>query len=152
MNYDRASISSQQAALPGLSSMTAARANAGERSGEEGARRSRSITSRPLTSLRYAAATIRRSGRPAKADGARGTDGSDQLPAGIHNLHADLDSDGLSLFGKMGSAVGILLIVAIFLLLIPFSHWWMKRFRYGPAEWLWRSMTYLKLQPVKRSL
>ena len=58
---------------------------------------------------------------------------------------------GLGLFGKMGSAVGILLTVAIFLLLIPFSHWWMKRFRYGPAEWLWRSMTYLKRQPIKRS-
>ena len=57
---------------------------------------------------------------------------------------------GLGLFGKMGPAVGIVLTVAIFLLLIPFSHWWMKRFRYGPAEWLWRSMTYLKRQPIKR--
>jgi uncharacterized protein len=58
---------------------------------------------------------------------------------------------GLGLFGTMGSAVGILLTAAIFLLLIPLSHWWMKRFRYGPAEWLWRSMTYLKRQPMKRS-
>jgi uncharacterized protein len=58
---------------------------------------------------------------------------------------------GLGFFGKMGSAVGILLTIAIFLLLIPFSHWWMKRFRYGPAELLWRSMTYLKRQPMKRS-
>ena len=58
---------------------------------------------------------------------------------------------GLGLFGKMVSAVGIVLTVAIFLLLIPFSHWWMKRFRYGPAEWLWRSMTYLKLQPMRRA-
>jgi uncharacterized membrane protein YeiB len=33
---------------------------------------------------------------------------------------------------------------------IPFSHWWMKRFKYGPAEWLWRSLTYLKPQPIKR--
>ena len=57
---------------------------------------------------------------------------------------------GLGLFGKIGAAVGIVLTVAIFLLLIPFSHWWMKRFRYGPAEWLWRSMTYLKRQPIKR--
>jgi uncharacterized protein len=57
---------------------------------------------------------------------------------------------GLGFFGKMGSAVGIVLTVAIFLLLIPFSRWWMKRFRHGPAEWLWRSMTYLKLQPMRR--
>jgi uncharacterized protein len=58
---------------------------------------------------------------------------------------------GLGLFGQVGAALGLVLTVVIFLLLIPFSHWWMKRFRYGPAEWLWRSMTYLKLQPIKRS-
>lgn len=27
--------------------------------------------------------------------------------------------------------------------------WWMKRFRFGPAEWLWRTLTYLKLQPMR---
>ncbi len=58
---------------------------------------------------------------------------------------------GLGLFGQVGSALGLVLTVVIFLLLIPFSHWWMKRFRYGPAEWLWRSMTYLKRQPMRRS-
>lgn len=57
---------------------------------------------------------------------------------------------GLGLFGQVGAAWGIVLTVAIYLLLIPFSHWWMKRFRYGPAEWLWRSLTYWKLQPMRR--
>lgn len=57
---------------------------------------------------------------------------------------------GLGFFGKMGTAVGIGLTIVIYLLQIPFSHWWMKRFRYGPAEWLWRSLTYLKSQPMKR--
>ncbi|MFW5653474.1 MAG: DUF418 domain-containing protein, partial [Planctomycetota bacterium] len=28
--------------------------------------------------------------------------------------------------------------------------WWLRRFRYGPAEWLWRSMTYGELQPMRR--
>jgi uncharacterized protein len=60
-------------------------------------------------------------------------------------------SYGLGLFGQVGSALGLVLTVVIFLLLIPFSHWWMKRFRYGPAEWFWRSLTYLKLQPMRRS-
>ena len=27
--------------------------------------------------------------------------------------------------------------------------WWVKRFRFGPAEWLWRTLTYLKLQPMR---
>jgi uncharacterized membrane protein YeiB len=33
---------------------------------------------------------------------------------------------------------------------IPISHWWMKRFKYGLAEWLWRSLTHLKPQPISR--
>jgi len=58
---------------------------------------------------------------------------------------------GLALFGQVGAAWGIVLTIVIYLLLIPFSHWWMKRFLYGPAEWLWRSMTYWKRQPIRRS-
>jgi uncharacterized protein len=57
---------------------------------------------------------------------------------------------GLGLFGKMGGAMGIGLTIVIYLLQIPFSHWWMKHFKYGPAEWLWRSLTYGKPQPMKR--
>jgi len=30
-----------------------------------------------------------------------------------------------------------------------FCSWWLNRFRFGPAEWLWRSLTYLKLQPLR---
>jgi uncharacterized protein len=58
---------------------------------------------------------------------------------------------GLGLFGKVGAALGIVLTFAIYLVQIPISHWWMKRFKYGPAEWLWRSLTYLKVQPIRRS-
>ncbi len=59
---------------------------------------------------------------------------------------------GLALFGQVGAAWGIVLSVAIYLLQIPFSHWWMKRFLFGPAEWLWRSMTYWKWQPMRRNV
>ncbi len=58
---------------------------------------------------------------------------------------------GLGLFGKVGFAAGIGLTIVIYLLQIPVSHWWMKRFKYGPAEWLWRSLTYLKPQPMRRT-
>jgi uncharacterized protein len=58
---------------------------------------------------------------------------------------------GLGLFGQVGAALGLGLTLVIYLLQIPISHWWMKRFKYGPAEWLWRSLTYMKFQPMKRA-
>ncbi len=57
---------------------------------------------------------------------------------------------GLGLFGQVGHAAGIGLTIVLYLIQIPISHWWMKRFQYGPAEWLWRSLTYGKFQPMKR--
>jgi uncharacterized protein len=56
---------------------------------------------------------------------------------------------GLGLYGKVGPALGLVLTVAIFLVQIPLSVWWLKRFRFGPMEWLWRSLTYAKLQPMR---
>jgi uncharacterized protein len=29
---------------------------------------------------------------------------------------------------------------------------WMRRFRFGPAEWLWRSLTYGARQPMRRTV
>lgn len=34
---------------------------------------------------------------------------------------------------------------------VPLSHWWLARFRFGPAEWLWRSMAYGAPQPMRRT-
>jgi uncharacterized protein len=58
---------------------------------------------------------------------------------------------GLGLFGQVGTVAGLALAAVIFALQIPLSHWWMARFRYGPAEWLWRTLTYGKAQPLRRS-
>ena len=32
--------------------------------------------------------------------------------------------------------------------MIEFSIWWLRRFRFGPLEWLWRSLTYGRFQPM----
>jgi uncharacterized protein len=56
---------------------------------------------------------------------------------------------GLGLFGRVGPAPGLLLAVAIYLLQLPLSVWWLRRFRFGPAEWLWRSLTYGRRQPLR---
>ncbi|HSN69491.1 MAG TPA: DUF418 domain-containing protein, partial [Thermoanaerobaculia bacterium] len=39
--------------------------------------------------------------------------------------------------------------VAIFAAQIPLSAWWMRRFRFGPVEWVWRSLTYGRMQPMR---
>jgi len=58
---------------------------------------------------------------------------------------------GLGLMGKLGSAAQIGVALTIFTLQILLSHWWMARFRFGPAEWVWRSLTYGKAQPMRRT-
>jgi hypothetical protein len=40
-------------------------------------------------------------------------------------------------------------VTVVFIILVLFSTWWLKRFRFGPFEWHWRSLTYWKLQPMR---
>lgn len=56
---------------------------------------------------------------------------------------------GLGLSGKLSPIWSISLAILIFHVQVILSLWWMKRFRFGAAEWLWRSLTYKKLQPVR---
>jgi uncharacterized protein len=58
---------------------------------------------------------------------------------------------GLGFFGQIGAAAGILLTLVIYAAQIPFSHWWLSCFRFGPAEWLWRTLTYGRFQPLRLS-
>ncbi len=60
-------------------------------------------------------------------------------------------SYGLALFGRVSPSLGLLLTIAIFLVQIPLSVWWLRRFRFGPIEWLWRSLTYWQRQPMRVS-
>lgn len=60
-------------------------------------------------------------------------------------------SYGFGLFGKMETWQGIALSIVIFGLQIPFSNFWLKRFNYGPFEWIWRTLTYGKIEQFKKS-
>ena len=55
----------------------------------------------------------------------------------------------LGLYGKIGPLYRLLFAIAAYILMYLFSRWWLKHFRLGPFEWLWRSLTYLKFQPMK---
>ena len=41
-------------------------------------------------------------------------------------------------------------VVAVIVLQLAYSPWWLERFRFGPAEWLWRSLPYWRRQPMQR--
>lgn len=56
------------------------------------------------------------------------------------------------LFNKFGNTPpfeGFILFLIVLVLQLLFSSWWLKRFRLGPFEWLLRSFTYFKWQPLK---
>jgi uncharacterized protein len=57
---------------------------------------------------------------------------------------------GLGWYGKYGAFGGLLLAASLFVLQIIASKWWLRHFRFGPFEWLWRSLTYWKLQPMRK--
>jgi len=41
-----------------------------------------------------------------------------------------------------------LVVLGIWILQLLVSPLWLRYFRFGPIEWLWRSLTYLKWQPL----
>lgn len=53
--------------------------------------------------------------------------------------------------GIIGPFYGLILTFVMFISQIFISKWWLSKFRFGPMEWLWRSLTYGKLQSMKRS-
>ncbi|MEM7480078.1 MAG: DUF418 domain-containing protein [Acidobacteriota bacterium] len=61
-------------------------------------------------------------------------------------------SYGFGLYGRVPTSTGLVMTFCLFGLQILFSHWWLKRYRFGPAEWLWRSLTYGERQPMRKGL
>lgn len=56
---------------------------------------------------------------------------------------------GFGLLGEIGALASVGIGLLLFILQSYFSRWWLTRFKYGPAEWAWRSLTYLKFQPLR---
>jgi uncharacterized membrane protein YeiB len=55
---------------------------------------------------------------------------------------------GLGYFG-LGRADQMVFVFVVVICQVLFSHWWLSNFRYGPMEWLWRSITYWKIPAFK---
>lgn len=51
---------------------------------------------------------------------------------------------GLGLIHEINASWNLLIFLLILLAQIAFSYSWLQKFRYGPLEWLWRSLTYFQ--------
>lgn len=56
---------------------------------------------------------------------------------------------GLGYFEQFGRFELQLFVVAAWALMLLWSKPWLTRFRYGPLEWLWRSLARWQLQPMR---
>jgi uncharacterized protein len=57
---------------------------------------------------------------------------------------------GLGLYGHLSRAELWLVVLPMWGLMLLWSKPWLERFEYGPLEWLWRSLSRGKLQPMRR--
>jgi len=58
---------------------------------------------------------------------------------------------GLGLFGYVERTGQFFIVVCIWILQLVWSPMWLRAFRFGPFEWLWRSLTYFRPQPLLHS-
>ncbi|TVQ12027.1 MAG: DUF418 domain-containing protein [Bacteroidetes bacterium] len=58
-------------------------------------------------------------------------------------------SYGLGLYGQVDIVQGMILVTGIYVVQVIWSHFWLKHYRFGPMEWLWRTLTYGKKQKMK---
>jgi uncharacterized protein len=57
---------------------------------------------------------------------------------------------GLGYFGKVSRVEQFATVLAIWAVQLIVSPLWLSRFQFGPLEWLWRSLTYWKPQPMRK--
>lgn len=57
---------------------------------------------------------------------------------------------GLGYYGYLQYYQTYLLALAIWVMQLIVSPFWLKHFRFGPLEWLWRTLTYWKIQPFRK--
>lgn len=56
---------------------------------------------------------------------------------------------GFGLYGRVPRLGQMLFVVGLVGLQLVISPWWLSKYRFGPAEWAWRSLTYGRRQPFR---
>lgn len=57
---------------------------------------------------------------------------------------------GLGFYGHVPRPGQIAVTIAVWITLLVAAPWWLERFRFGPLEWVWRTLTYGARQPLRR--
>ncbi|MFC6771650.1 DUF418 domain-containing protein, partial [Halorubrum pallidum] len=58
---------------------------------------------------------------------------------------------GLGLFGSVNRVEQYALVLVVWAVQIALSVLWLRRYRFGPVEWVWRTLTYGERQPIRKS-
>lgn len=58
---------------------------------------------------------------------------------------------GFGYYGHLDRVEQLGVVAAVWIVELIWSPIWLKYFRFGPFEWLWRTLTYWKLQPLRRT-
>lgn len=58
---------------------------------------------------------------------------------------------GLAWYGQLARHELYYVVMVIWIMQLVWSPLWLRHFRYGPAEWVWRSLTYWRRQPLRRA-
>jgi uncharacterized protein len=56
---------------------------------------------------------------------------------------------GLGLYGSVPRLLQMAFVAVVIILQLAWSKWWLERYRFGPAEWAWRSLTYGQRQTMR---
>jgi uncharacterized protein len=59
---------------------------------------------------------------------------------------------GFGLFGSVDRVFHPVIVIGVWVLQLWYSPIWLRHFRFGPAEWFWRSLSYRSRQPMRRMI
>jgi uncharacterized protein len=103
----------------------------------------------PALAFAYAVAILRWARRTRRA-GALAAVGRTTLSNYL--LQSALGTRVVARLGPIHPPAGLALTLAIFALQAAASSLWLARFRFGPVEWLWRSLAYGRREPLREAL
>jgi uncharacterized protein len=58
---------------------------------------------------------------------------------------------GFGQLGNFGTTAMFVLAIIVYIIQLHFSRWWLQRYHFGILEWIWRSATYLRWQPFRKT-